>query len=713
MSGEKEQLAQRRIIQKKQEQAEPGSQKDVGGGGGLSAGDVRALQGMVGNTAVGQLGQVQRAPENGNGHGQLENASQAAFKNIVQRTPSNGAPLIIQRKLAGSSAALEKLGEGNIQFGGLYKSSWAKLLASVKKYEEKEATTLAKAEPKKKDQRKLLELLQAVHTLTIDWVTDPANQEQVEEIRNRRLVNEPTEKQIGNKTVAIPSIGYNPRADNPDVGSYAQEDEINHQKMSAAKSLLVRVNWEMKLLSEDFEGWHRSGAKADSQMGVSDWNEDYGAGGQMASLDKTAYAGGPKGFYQPDTDYNNSDTAGKLGIPKYDPNFSGRALAMARIDQLLSTTMLKQQQQLAKRGGTRMGASPFAPAGGSSRRAAPPLPEQQNMLVKTEPASHTRAGGPSILHGGGDTTGVFLEAAKGKEMRGGYIDQGDFVMSEAQREAGDNQKLNLNDPRFQRSLNKLQLLDAICGQIDRHAANFFVQLNGLGQVSSVEGIDNDMAFGALLTDPVTQRTNINGPGGDQRGDLTRNAWKSLPPIADKAMAQAIMALSSNDIIQAIEGLLEPAEVDATIQRLLSTQMYLQQLDKADLLNPDEWDQPAKLAKQTPANSYGGHLQAEAAERISGGANRRINSLVEQEFNDVIKVSQAAGFGLAFTNVLPEKIIQQVISPAAIQDLPTLRLMVKKAVESVQGAIQEDDTMRKVSALVTAVITQNDFYAEFA
>lgn len=59
-------------------------------GAQLNPADLYALQGMVGNTAVGQLGQVQRAPQNSNGQ-HVENASQAAFQNIVQRTPSNGA----------------------------------------------------------------------------------------------------------------------------------------------------------------------------------------------------------------------------------------------------------------------------------------------------------------------------------------------------------------------------------------------------------------------------------------------------------------------------------------------------------------------------------------------------------------------------------------------------------------------------------------------
>lgn len=87
MSGDRERLARQRVIQKKQRQEQAGTEKDSGGGV-LSVGDVRALQGMVGNTAVGVLGRGSDAVQRqGNGEA-LEGASSAAFDNIVQRTPS-------------------------------------------------------------------------------------------------------------------------------------------------------------------------------------------------------------------------------------------------------------------------------------------------------------------------------------------------------------------------------------------------------------------------------------------------------------------------------------------------------------------------------------------------------------------------------------------------------------------------------------------------
>lgn len=64
-------------------------------GAQLNPGDLYALQGLVGNTAVGQLGQIQRTPQSA---GNLESASQAAFGSILGRgqtiTPK---PQTIQR----------------------------------------------------------------------------------------------------------------------------------------------------------------------------------------------------------------------------------------------------------------------------------------------------------------------------------------------------------------------------------------------------------------------------------------------------------------------------------------------------------------------------------------------------------------------------------------------------------------------------------------
>ena len=51
-----------------------------------------------------------------------------------------------------------------------------------------------------------------------------------------------------------------------------------------------------------------------------------------------------------------------------------------------------------------------------------------------------------------------------------------------------------------RELTKLQLLDQLTGQGDRHRGNYFVDIQGSGNKVTVKvtGIDNDLCFGSKI-----------------------------------------------------------------------------------------------------------------------------------------------------------------------------------------------------------------------
>lgn len=53
-----------------------------------------------------------------------------------------------------------------------------------------------------------------------------------------------------------------------------------------------------------------------------------------------------------------------------------------------------------------------------------------------------------------------------------------------------------------KSVSDLQVLDFICGNVDRHGANMFYKVEH-GVVTGVQGIDNDLSFGALKADNVS------------------------------------------------------------------------------------------------------------------------------------------------------------------------------------------------------------------
>ena len=52
----------------------------------------------------------------------------------------------------------------------------------------------------------------------------------------------------------------------------------------------------------------------------------------------------------------------------------------------------------------------------------------------------------------------------------------------------------ITDPVLQRRLSRLQLLDTLAMQVDRHGGDCCIQFDENGKVIGAKGIDNDMAF---------------------------------------------------------------------------------------------------------------------------------------------------------------------------------------------------------------------------
>src|SRR6185437_10261371 len=124
--------------------------------------------------------------------------------------------------------------------------------------------------------------------------------------------------------------------------------------------------------------------------------------------------------------------------------------------------------------------------------------------------------------------------------------------------------VSLEDETLQRCLNKLQILDAISGQLDRHAGNYSIQQDDSGKVTGVTGIDLDMAFGQDMTTH------------DSRTANAAIHYRGLPPEIDEAFGQKILSVSEDDVRGAIQGLLTPSEVEATVARFRSVRAKVQQ-----------------------------------------------------------------------------------------------------------------------------------------
>ncbi|WP_127587382.1 eCIS core domain-containing protein [Paenibacillus koleovorans] len=194
--------------------------------------------------------------------------------------------------------------------------------------------------------------------------------------------------------------------------------------------------------------------------------------------------------------------------------------------------------------------------------------------------------------------GTFMKKAKGKAAAS--LNQDMKFTRNSNEKSGE--KPFLFDGNLQRYLSRLQLLDAIAMQIDRHTGNYFIQYDENGNVTGVTGIDNDMAFSR-----------------EEEVKIKDKAYPGLSKFVDKELAERIIALQDDDLKAIMEDLLSPSELTALLARLHKLQTHLQVLKgNNELLSPNEWNEATAMG-----------LLEEHQARKEGEGNY-FGSLVEQE-----------------------------------------------------------------------------------
>jgi hypothetical protein len=147
-----------------------------------------------------------------------------------------------------------------------------------------------------------------------------------------------------------------------------------------------------------------------------------------------------------------------------------------------------------------------------------------------------------------------------------------------------------------REVTKLQLLDHLVAQGDRHGNNYFVDVQADGKVR-VTGIDNDQCFGDKVTHPEGIRFGREEEREGFRG--TR-----LPPVVDTEMAMAINSLTPAKVQEMLSDKLSESEVDAAVQRLHGVQRHIAELEqRGRVIDPNTWNEPALHELMRPDNSY--------------------------------------------------------------------------------------------------------------
>ena len=146
---------------------------------------------------------------------------------------------------------------------------------------------------------------------------------------------------------------------------------------------------------------------------------------------------------------------------------------------------------------------------------------------------------------------------------------------------------------FQKDMTDLQVLDYLCGQIDRHHGNYFIQTNAAGEFTGVQGIDNDLSFGDAQR---KKGRNMIGSFGKM---VVSDDGELYIPYMSKELAMSINSLDESMFRYALKDLLEEVDLDAFCTRLVKLQKAIKKelvknpadsrLRAADQWGDDTWD----------------------------------------------------------------------------------------------------------------------------
>ena len=363
------------------------------------------------------------------------------------------------------------------------------------------------------------------------------------------------------------------------LGGY-EDPRSKAERRQAVTLVLQRVRAEATDLRTG--RWDSSGFD-DSTLA---WGKDDAVGGGMNRLDQVAYTSEDgtitEGYFKEDKAFSR-DMAGPdelAGIGPKDSNWGGRSVAMYRLDKLL----------------------------------------QGGVIARTEFAVHTSRTGTRDKKGNKTGSqeataklGFVTEKAQGEEMQR-LIETAGVVRTEDERSAGN--EVDLEDPTLQRCLNKLQIIDVIAGQLDRHEGNFFVQRDPTtGTVLGVTGIDNDMAFGEKMEDIDWKRA---------------HNYIGMPELVDEQFGNRILQVTEKDIRDTLDGLIARSEIDATVKRFLQVQAMVRSLKDNDQLTRD-WNKDTAQHEDREKGQFDEKLPflgARAGEKVWAVAEARAEAALD-------------------------------------------------------------------------------------
>ena len=155
-----------------------------------------------------------------------------------------------------------------------------------------------------------------------------------------------------------------------------------------------------------------------------------------------------------------------------------------------------------------------------------------------------------------------LDKATGQTIRGNLMDQAKGKGYDDVHDAFADNRITSG---LVRDAANLQVLDMLCGQVDRHAGNMMYiteKQNDVEVVTGIQGIDNDGAFGTN-TDVVSAK---DGFRKDQRV-FDPKTFEMIIPYMDDEVAERIKNLDRGVVTYVLKDLLTDKEIQATLNRL--------------------------------------------------------------------------------------------------------------------------------------------------
>ena len=280
------------------------------------------------------------------------------------------------------------------------------------------------------------------------------------------------------------------------------------------------------------------------------------------------------------TDRNVTEALHELGHGQFNTVYSVKHDdGNRRIFKPLTPPDPKRQKKVQEGwGASQNGIDPYDPKTAVRNLSTCRLAEELgfDVVVRTELGLHTLPGATQ------PELGLVMEVAPGKAA--GDLSPGTtadvFTMNGVRRE-----------------ITKLQLLDCLTAQSDRHGHNYFLSDRPGGGVR-VAGIDNDQCLGSKVHHPDVLRRGLQGePGKGFRGC-------GLPPVIDTDMAKTLEQLTPERVGQLLGDKLQPDEVHATLQRLSAIKDHIAHLrQEGRIIKPDGWADAIVDAHTDYTNSY--------------------------------------------------------------------------------------------------------------